>query len=382
MDELLDEKDIALITYLQEKYPNYAPLDRKPNYKHIPQIVLGITPEAAEEFSRLYLMVMESSIADYRLERGYSNAIRTHHAVFCGCGWDVELSATSAELIIVYEGMWRFLFRSNVKKEVGMYGWESIDMFSKKCKEYGIDLEDYRIDNGPEVKKTIEKAMIKYGAMGDISNYEIEGAHHIDFHNSYPAGLVNTHPEFEPVVQEFYLGRKENPTYKAVLNLTIGTFQSIRMNGAAWAHLAKDAIGDNNRRIRELSNRLLEEGRLPIAYNTDGIWYCGDVYHGEGEGKGLGQWENDHLNCRIRFKSKGCYEFIENGIYHPVVRGRTTYDRVKPREDWQWGDIFRKDATPYEWAWDWDKGFIMIEPDDDGALGYITVINTPKGDRK
>ena len=370
-NELLNDIDIMFIRYLKQTYPKYLPLKARPNYKHIPQTVLGITPEAAAEFNKIYQWLKQTDIWEYRLARGSRNGIRTAHNVFCGCGWDVEVSKTSIELVIIYDGMWRFLFRSDVKSDVGMYGWEAIEQFSKKCLEYGIDLEEYRIDNGEEVKKEIEEAMICYGVMGDISNKIIEGAHHIDFHNSYPAGLANTHPEFRPVIEEFYVGRKIYEEYKAVLNLTIGTFQSVRMNGAAWAHLSKDAIGDNNKRIRELSDRLLQAGRLPIAYNTDGIWYCGDPYHGEGEGPNLGEWENDHTDCRIRFKSKGCYEFEENGIYHPVVRGMTYYDRLKARKDWQWGDIFRAEAVPFAFAWDDEQGIIQVDPEDKDALGFF-----------
>ena len=39
------------------------------------------------------------------------------------------------------------------------------------------------------------------------------------------------------------------------------------------------------------------------------------------------------------------YEFIEDGKYTPVVRGKTKLDRVKPRSEWQWGDIFKYDAN-------------------------------------
>ena len=72
--------------------------------------------------------------------------------------------------------------------------------------------------------------------------------------------------------------------------------------------------------MRELAKQLKDSGRMVLAYNTDGIWYCGEIYHGEGEGNGLGQWSNDHTNCTIRFKSAGSYEYIENGKYR--ISGR------------------------------------------------------------
>ena len=34
------------------------------------------------------------------------------------------------------------------------------------------------------------------------------------------------------------------------------------------------------------------------------------------------------------------YEFIENGQYYPVMRGISPLDKVKPRSEWKWGDIY------------------------------------------
>jgi hypothetical protein len=102
---------------------------------------------------------------------------------------------------------------------------------------------------------------------------------------------------------------------------------------------------------------LRQAGRQILAYNTDGIWYAGEEYHGEGEGPELGQWGHDHRNCKIRFKSAGAYEFIEDGKYYPVIRGLTLLDKVKDRDtEWQWGDIFN--APEYGYYFDEDKGVV------------------------
>jgi hypothetical protein len=110
--------------------------------------------------------------------------------------------------------------------------------------------------------------------------------------------------------------------------------------------------------MRELAEKMKKSGRRILAYNTDGIWYVGDVYHDEGEGKGLGQWENDHINCKIRFKSAGSYEYIENGKYTPVQRGLTKLDSIKPRDEWQWGDIFSDEGKEITYTFVNEIGFI------------------------
>lgn len=126
---------------------------------------------------------------------------------------------------------------------------------------------------------------------------------------------------------------------------------------AEWANLARDAIADNNKRIFDLAFELTISGREVIGYNTDGIWYRGEIYHGNGEGDNLGEWHNDHINCLFRSKSDGAYEFIEDGKYMAVVRGNTSFDAIEPdRNNWHWGDIYK--GTLLTFKFDEEKGVI------------------------
>lgn len=236
--------------------------------------------------------------------------------------------------------------------------------FKELCRDNGIDLEALAIKNGEAVKDEIEKPLIDVDP--NLTDIEIEGAHHIDFHSAYPGALKETHPEFAPVIDDLYAQRKTDETMKAVLNLTIGFMQSqwcgeyIDGKKFAYAHadLARDAINRAREKLEGVTNRLRDSGRLIIAHNTDGVWYAGDVYHGEGEGPDCGQWSNDHLDCKIRFKTKGAYEYIENGKYHAVVRGRTALDLQKPRDTWGWGDIYESGSSL---AYGWENGRIITK---------------------
>ena len=134
---------------------------------------------------------------------------------------------------------------------------------------------------------------------------------------------------------------------------------NVKAVNARWAHLSRDAIKDNNDRIDKLSEAIVLAGGRVIGNNTDGIWYIGDVYHGKGEGPTLGQWENDHVNCMLRAKSHGAYEFVENGKYSAVVRGLTSYDNEVPRENWKWGDIYKSGVIVLDW--DEETGFNVEE---------------------
>ena len=318
----------------------------KPNYKLIP--VTMLTVDQLDQFNKVYQLILAQNW--HLIERTQSGGIKKVKLRLPS--FDARATTTSVEITaLTNEGFFRLQMRfskfmEDESKGSAVYGYKAFSMFKTMCAKHGIKLDQYKINNGAEVKKQIEKPLICF-ERPSYRDITFEGAHHIDFHNSYPAGLVNTHPEFKPVVEHFYNGRKEHPEYKAVLNLTVGYMQSIVCCKAAWAHLSRDAINNNNMRMRELAQQLKDSGRTVLAYNTDGIWYVGDVYHGQGEGKALGQWENDHINCKIRFKSAGSYEYIEDGIYKPVVRGKTKLDiKGITRDQWKWGDIYNTDAEP------------------------------------
>lgn len=291
------------------------------------------------------------------IAKGPKNTLHNSYA------YDVIETARGVRLTVIL-GVYTFVLsvgKGKVDKTTEIYPNQAFEAFEDKCEEYGIDLDSYKITNGRELKKdkNFPKPFIKMNYLMSETDKPLENVHHIDFHNSYPAGLANTHPEFRPVIEEFYSLRKVDPVYKAVLNYTIGKMQTVKWGAKAeWAHLAWDAIADNNDRILDMSLALELSGRKIIGYNTDGIWYQGPIYHGPNEGKGLGQWENDYTNCTFRAKGKGAYEFIENGIYHAVVRGTTPLDSVKPdRTTWEWGDIYKGSAMKFYFD---DEGYLQI----------------------
>lgn len=330
-----------------------TPITLKANSIKIPVVALDNTAEGAHEFNIYYQEALQQSWKP--LVRTKSNGISIARKVFKPPMWDVRYSNACIEMTIITNKMLRIQFRQTTsvlkeENEKQIYGRQAFIEFKKELLKDGIDLNRYTIENGPEVKKTIPKYLIQL-EKDRYKDLVFESCHHVDFHSSFPAGLANTHPEFAATMNRLYEKRKEKEINKAILNYSIGFCQSIDNTGARWAHLSKDAIQDNNDRIAALAERLKKAGRLVISYNTDGIWYQGNIYHGEGEGKKLGDWENDHVNCRFRAKSAGAYEFIEDGKYYPVIRGRTNLDLIKPREDWEWGDIYKKEAAPCLFFW-------------------------------
>lgn len=337
-----------------EKY-NKIEVHLKPNRYKIPINYVN----SMDEFNIVYKQIF-NSIKD-KFEWTDKNYICKRHLMYPSYNW--RKNGNGIDLTVLStEGF--FTIRHMMNKYVGIESTESeqegtvtkyinpryaFNTFKSICKKFGVDLDSYIIDNGAEVKKEIEKTMICMGDRKLTGENKTYIAHHIDIHSAWPAALARLHPEFKKPIEYIYKMKEEeskkgkdssNNIYKAILNYSIGWMQSISKSNAKWAHLSRDAINDNNRFMRELAQELSNSGRMVLAYNTDGIWYTGEVYHGNGEGHELGQWENDHINCRIRFKSAGSYEYIENGKYKPVVRGKTKLEQIKPRSEWKWGDIF------------------------------------------
>lgn len=251
---------------------------------------------------------------------------------------------------------------TNTEVPIATFVWRE---FKDICEEeFNVSLDDMAVSpqEGLRRKETMEKAWneVKPGVAGIDKVWD--NAHHIDFHSSHPAGLANTHPELRRPIEYIYNKRthKENDKYKQMLNIIWGYSQS-HLVSFQWSHLAADAIADTNRRLRFITDLILEHKGRILSYNTDGVWYQGDIVHGYGEGSGLGEWENDHTNCVIRFKGPKSYEYIEDGEYHIVQSGITKLDRVKPREEWRWGDLFAAPARALEKHIDPDLGIIYIE---------------------
>ena len=307
------------------------------NYLLIPVSNFEINKRGAIKFNKLYLWFKKQNL--YKLERTSSGGIKngSHMKV---PAWDVRANKYCVEITAILEGYaWRIQFRTKTPKQLS--GRTAFTKFKKLLLKDGVDLDQYVIDNGPEVKKEIDTYLVKANHEFYLDKIFIR-AHHIDFHSSFAGGLANTHPEFRPTLEKIFRDREKDEMNKHILNFSVGFMQSIQGCNARWAHLSKDAIGDNNKRVKELAKEVENAGRKVLLFNTDGFWYDGEIYHGKGEGLGLGEWHNDHINCKFRMSSAGVYEFIENGEYTPVVRGIPN----DSKSEWKWGDIYTKKAVP------------------------------------
>lgn len=339
------------------EYKSFAFTSRsKINYLRIPTNIFGFNDEGVTTFNEI-VKYWESQYDEWNtIERTPSGGICTKKGHLRMPAWDfivensyVELTILTTELCARYQVSINSKAVEEIGKKIG--GGTAFRVFVSVCEKHNIDIKKYAIEDGEEVKKTIEKPMIEC-VRKKLLYREMEHVHHIDLNSSYMSGIAKAFPELEPAIREIYEKRKEpahNKEYKAVLNCSYGYFQSkycrIGGHGYALSHLSRAAREFNDAYIKDLIERLKASDRVVLMINTDGIWYQGEVFHDVDEGTDLGQWKNDHINCKFRMKSDGAYEFIENGQYYPVVRGSTRLDQILDRSEWKWGDIFKYDAS-------------------------------------
>jgi len=343
-------------------------------YKKICNII-----EDREEFNK---------IAAFCVSLGYKYSVSEHQAIkksslIMRNGWFVrhEESKNSFEIGCVYNGqIYEFvnMISKRKKEQNEPTGAQALQRFRKYC---GKIAEKYATQDNEYItavkEKLFEKAYIKLNNT-PIIHWEdrvLYNVHHIDRHSAWPASLCEAHPEFYDYFHELFIGREEHPEYKCYLNYCIGAMQSVKIIGDRFPILARDAVVGNNRWMDMMTERLKKAGFSVIGYNTDGIFYIDfrnpkRLYHDELEGDDMGQWCHDHHYEQIRFKSAGAYEYIENGVYHAVVRGIPE----EISKDFVWGDIYKHHPKKYHWSADYTA--VLEEDMTDEELQYLILWGT------
>ena len=159
------------------------------NYINIKCSLLTPNMENAEKFNKILHYLQEN--VKYKVHRTKSGGISKSYIVRLP-SYDYKYSIAGAELLILTAfGSYRIQFRPKLAEEnneKSMSGRKAFNKFKEILSENGIDLDDYAVDNGEEIKKEIEKPLIKMDRELFISTEDHNGfknAHHIDFHNSF-----------------------------------------------------------------------------------------------------------------------------------------------------------------------------------------------------
>lgn len=347
-----------------EKYI-HTKFTQKPNKRQMTPIELEFTD--IDEFNEVAKYCKENFMKVNPTKSGsmpYNNRVKLRSRYM------IIQSASKIELTIVcYQGCYRFLIGNKLKKgDDQISGKDAVKAIYKASKEMNIDLNKYAVDShtGRQIKTEIVPPHIEmFGKPGLVYT----NVHHIDLNSSYASRISEVYPELKPFYETIYAKRHDNDGYyKQVLNKSIGCFQSEfcidyndkgRFKPYQFAGLAKIAVNNTRAIIEKYIDILTKNGRKVLLTNTDGIWYQGDIYEDENTGTELCQWKTDHKQCKFLMKSKGAYQFVENGVCYSRIRGTTNLDREKQRDDWEFGDIFKKkDITMDYYAFDEEEGVL------------------------
>lgn len=341
-----------------------APPTMHPNRMLIPVNNFGFNDAGVKQFNEIYRYCLEAEAAGKMTPFKLTSSGGFDYKIgnLRGAKWQLVTSRTMIEIAIrnFDARYYRFQigYRKDEKKKLKMIsGRKAFTIYCRQLKNDGVNITDYAIspEEGLRVKALIPKPLICL--VKAVPERTYHNAFHIDINSAYSAGIIEQFPEFERTVRFMYNSRKKHPIYKDVLNMATGFFQSNIIN-YKYSHICKAGHDYTHREIGRLSDALTKEGFRILSYNTDGIW-CqsldGTVYHDDHEGDDIGQWKRDRTDCKIRFKSEGCYEYegleLNSGkweyTYCPILRGVSSLERIKPRSEWIWGDIFKGAEEKY-----------------------------------
>lgn len=346
---------------------------------------VDVTAQGAEYFNSIYNLVKNWKEA----VRTKSGGISIKGRDFRFCTQSVLKTKTGCELIIIAPRYcYRVVFRSDYGKgdEGKMSGKAAFSKFCDKLKAKGYNIADDAIDNGLEVKKTIPRPDIR--VMFDCKNITLQHAFHVDINSAYMAGIKKEYGHcgngiLGEVIQDIFDHRKDNTKSakynKSILNCSQGFMQSqycvLNHKSYALAHMSKAGIVFCYNKLQEIIHVYQGFGCKLVGTNTDGAWFIPpenftriQAENVPGFGSGLGEFKIDAWDCQLRYKSAGAYEYICEGKYTPKLRGHSSLDDAKPRSEWEWGDIYRKEANPIKFTFIKGEGLLNEKENEDRCL--------------
>lgn len=356
------------------------------NLLNIPTTWLEPKQDDVELFNALYY----STMAYPDLQMTQSGGISKNCLKFRYYQRVIDIEPGSIGLYVVEpDQCYKLVFRDAYLKESegddqALSGGFAFGMFRRRLtKAAGRDiLAENAICNGKEVKKTIPAPDIRMNA--EFKDVIVKHAFHVDLNSAYMSGISKSFGNlgdgiFQEVVNDIYEHRHDGTAStkynKAIFNCAQGYMQSRfcilpvagtgRQYGYSLSHFSKAGIVDCKKRLSEIIELYQALGCKLVGTNTDGAWLApptDDPLNLErmqsvpGYGIHLGQFRIDHWDCVLRYRSKGAYEYMENEIYHPKVRGQTRLDFIRPRKEWSWGDIYQEDAEPIRYVFTKELG--------------------------
>lgn len=354
-----------------EKF-KYANTTMKPNLLKIPcnEVNLEGYNEVVRYLNNLYdnKEINRGFIWTRKNYLSYKDTKTLSHNLNC---YEVVSTNAMHEVVVCYDGkMSRIQYWHGKPEEVkaSISGHKSFVKLKYELKKDNVNIEDFYINNGKEVKDTIEAPLIGCKNRAFIG-LTFDNCHHIDLNWAYPSVMCDYHPEWSKTINRLYEKRKNSATIKAIGTHSYGYFQSSRF-GYKLADVSKACIEKTKDILLNITEFIEERGRTVICYNTDGLWYTGDILDDDDDtfnSKELGGIKHDYVNGILRcVGDKGAnYEFYGTDVKSGEVklkvafRGKCNLDDYKSRDEWEWGDILK--ALPKRFILSKDEYGVILE---------------------
>lgn len=174
----------------------------------------------------------------------------------------------------------------------------------------------------------------------------------VDINSAFPDALTHIVPSSTKYIRQLYEKRKTNAKAKGKLNNAIGAMTSkvttfLGMPPRALSQLRYEILKWHNDQFQKYVRYFESQGAIIINKRIDSIkfiWPFTDRKpHIPNEGADLGQLKIDFADATYLQLSTSKYQYIDptTNKLKVVISGLTSLDRVKPRAEWEWDDIYK-----------------------------------------
>lgn len=205
----------------------------------------------------------------------------------------------------------------------------------------------------------------------ELINKELEHVWSLDLNSAFGSALIKEVPETESYIEQLYYSRKEKPENKQIISSLVGMLGSpytaqlkgLELKEHAWSQLRFNILKRISDELELTCCILRANGAKILMKKTDSIKFIYPGHYLPKEiilGPYIGQWKIEFQDCKFRMRGIGAYEIYDpyTEKYEVKLSGKTTLDLLKPRTEWQWGDIYQANDIV---SWCLNENTLQIE---------------------
>ena len=192
------------------------------------------------------------------------------------------------------------------------------------------------------------------GVPANATQYNGQVLNHVwsvDINSAFPYALTHIVPSSKQYIHKLYAKRKVSAKAKGKLNNAIGAMTSkvttfLGLPPKALSQLRYEILNWHNDQFQAYVDYFESQGAIILNKRIDSIKFLWPHQDRKpripNEGTDIGQLKVDFADATYLQISTSKYQYIDptTNKLKVVISGLTSLDRIKPREDWNWDDIF------------------------------------------